>query len=83
MACVGQDAAARSKFLEPTPPQLQCEDLRARLECSGLHPTFFQKNSGVRPDFSLKPLLRQNRARLPLETPKFSRSPNEWLLLAG
>jgi hypothetical protein len=29
MACVGQDIAARSKFLAPTPLWLRCEDLRA------------------------------------------------------
>jgi hypothetical protein len=53
-ACVGRDVAACSKLLAPTPLQLQCEDLRAQVESSGLHPTSFQKCSGDRLDSGSK-----------------------------
>jgi hypothetical protein len=49
-ACVGRDIAARSKLLAPKPLRLWCEDLRARLESSGLRLTSFQKRSGDRLD---------------------------------
>jgi hypothetical protein len=83
MACVGRAVAARSKLLAPTPPRIRCEDLRAQLESSGLRPTSFQKHLSDRPNFSLKQLLRQNHARLPLEPPELSGAANEWLLSAG
>jgi hypothetical protein len=57
-ACVGRDVAARSKLLAPTPPRLRCEDLRARLESSGLRPISFQKRSGDRLDSDPKTTLK-------------------------
>jgi hypothetical protein len=46
MPCVGCGDAARSKFLVSTPPRLQCEDLRAQSESSGLRHTSFQQAFG-------------------------------------
>jgi hypothetical protein len=45
-ACVGRDVAVSSNVLAPTPPWLRCEDLRAKLDSSGVRPTPFSKAFG-------------------------------------
>jgi hypothetical protein len=77
-------ATARSKLLVPTPPQLRYEDLRARPESSGFHPTSFQKAIRLTAwtPVQKSDSKRQNHARFPLEPLEFSGATNEWLLLA-